>query len=115
MISAEAANTADKTVTQNQILVCTASLPKCLAQAREATRHASPRITGGPGQVRESRAARLGEVLPSLALRQLHQHVRASRIGAESLDQPGEGIAARPTAALAFDADDVQGKLAKRA
>jgi hypothetical protein len=37
------------------------------------------------------------------------------RIGAESLDQARKSIAPRPTAALAFDADDVEGKLAERA
>jgi hypothetical protein len=38
---------------------------------------------------RDPRAAGLGEVLPPLTGRQIHQHIRASRIGAESLDQPG--------------------------
>jgi hypothetical protein len=71
--------------------------------------------TFGPGQVREPRAAWLGEVLPPLACGQLIENVRASRIDPESLDQPGEAVAPGSTAALALDADDVEGKLAKRA
>src|SRR5580704_13234088 len=49
------------------------------------------------------------EVPPPLALRQLHENVRASRVRAESLDQPGEAIAPGPAAALAVDANDIKG------
>jgi hypothetical protein len=47
-------------------------------------------------------------------LRQFHENVRACRVRAESLDQPGEGIAPRTAAALAVDANDGKGKLAER-
>jgi hypothetical protein len=66
-------------------------------------------------QVREPRAAWPREVLSAFALRQLHENVRARRVGAESLDQARLGVAPGSAAAFAVDVDDVQGKLAERA
>ena len=49
---------------------------------------------------------------PPLAGGQCHENVRAFGIGAEPLDQPSQAITSRPAAALAFDADEVEGKRA---
>jgi hypothetical protein len=46
--------------------------------------------------------------------RQLHENIGPGRVRAESLDQPRKNIAPGSTAALAVNADDVQGELAKR-
>jgi hypothetical protein len=43
-----------------------------------------------------------------------HENIGPGRVRAESLDQPRKSIAPGSTAALAVNADDVQGELAKR-
>ena len=51
---------------------------------------------------------------PALALRQGHEQIGQGDVCAESLHQAAKAIASGSIAALAFDADDVQGELAER-